>query len=156
MEGIVELITKYGLETVVMAITVNVLTGIIKQPIKILAERLKDITRLTRYIVFLPIGLGFLVTYLYAKYIVGGYEFNVWFARTWLTTSSLSLTFYAIAEKIIPRAADTSQEREIGEKVLKFIEDQVSKLLQIEEVQEETATTEASQKLILRGEVEKE
>ena len=61
----IELITKYGLETVALALIINLLTGVIKLPIKKLATRLKDSSKLTRFIVFLPILLGFGITCLY-------------------------------------------------------------------------------------------
>ena len=55
MEQILEMITTYGLETVAIALIINVLTGFVKMPIKSLANKLKDYTKVTRFIVFLPV-----------------------------------------------------------------------------------------------------
>ena len=86
----------------VIALLVNILTGLVKLPIKALADKLNDYTKVTRFIVFLPIGFGFLLSFLYVKYMVGTFSFNRAFATMWLTASSLSLTFYAIFEKLFP------------------------------------------------------
>ena len=55
MEQIVESITEYGLNTVIIAFLINAVTAIFKIPIKILAKKLDDYTKVTRFIVFLPI-----------------------------------------------------------------------------------------------------
>ena len=102
MEQILELVKDYGLETVVIALLVNVVVGIVKMPIKALAGKLKDYTKVTRFIVFLPIIFGFLFSICYAYFIQQAYSFNKEFVTLWLTSSSLSLTFYAIFEKIFP------------------------------------------------------
>lgn len=62
MEQILEMVTTYGLETVVIALLVNLLTGLVKMPIKAWANKLKDYTKVKRFIVFLPIGFGFLLS----------------------------------------------------------------------------------------------
>lgn len=59
MDQIADTIAKYGLETVLIAVMITVLTGLIKWPIKALAKRLNDYTKVTRFIVFLPIVLAF-------------------------------------------------------------------------------------------------
>jgi len=46
MEQILEMITTYGLETVAIALIINVLTGFVKMPIKSLANKLKDYTKI--------------------------------------------------------------------------------------------------------------
>ena len=122
-EKIIQLITQYGLESVVIGLIINFLTGIIKLPIKALASKLKDSTKVTRFIVFLPIALGFLIAFLYSKFIKGDYQFNREFATLWLTSSSLSLTFYAIFEKIFPSKKKllNNCEIETGEKILQSV-----------------------------------
>ena len=54
-EYIIELIKTYGIEPVLLALLINILTGLIKIPIKKLADKLKDSSKVTRFIVFLPI-----------------------------------------------------------------------------------------------------
>ena len=120
MEQILEMITNYGLETVVIALLVNLLTGFSKMPIKAWASKLNDSTKVTRYIVFLPIIFGFLLSFLYANYIKGVFNFDREFITMWLTASSLSLTFYAIFEKLFPSKKKILNDCEIktSEKIL--------------------------------------
>lgn len=113
MEEILDIIARYGLETVIIALIINVVTGIVKLPIKAWAKRFEDRTKITRYIVFLPIVVGLLITWLYAKFIKGSFAFDTTFTTLWLTASSLSLTFYAIYEKIFPSRKKLLQSNEI-------------------------------------------
>ena len=92
MEQILEMIRTYGLETVVIALLVNIFTGIAKMPIKSLASKLQDYTKVTRFIVFLPVLFGFLFSFLYVRFIVGEFNLDREFVTMWLTSSSLSLT----------------------------------------------------------------
>ena len=101
MEEIIEIIKTYGIETVLIALVINILTGIIKTPIKKVCKGLNNSKNITRFIVFLPIIIGFGVTYLY-KYYFDVCLFDKEFLTAWLTSTSLSLTFYAVFEKIIP------------------------------------------------------
>ena len=125
MKEIFEIITTYELQTVVIALLVNVLTGLLKMPIKALAKKLNDYTKITRFIVFLPIGFGFLFSYFYVKFIVGTFHFNRTFIALWLTSSSLSLTFYAIFEKIFPSKKKLLSNCEIktSERILENIKE---------------------------------
>ena len=84
MEQIIEIITKYGLETVIIALIINLLTGLIKMPIKALASRAKESSKITRFIVFLPILLGFGVTYCYFQFIIKGFAFDRVFITQWI------------------------------------------------------------------------
>lgn len=164
MEQILEMITTYGLETVLIALLVNVLTGLVKMPIKSLANKLNDYTKVTRFIVFLPIGFGFLLSFLYAKFIIGAFNFDRAFITMWLTSSSLSLTFYAIFEKLFPSKKKALSDCEIktSETILKNIRQLVEQFLPKEAVEEtsnevvaeieETAVEEIKEnKIILRG-----
>ena len=60
-----ELVQNYGLDSVLIATAVCILTGLIKIPIKRLALKAKDSSKYTKYITFLPLLLGFGVTALY-------------------------------------------------------------------------------------------
>ena len=166
MQQILEMVTFYGLEAVILAMIVCILTGILKMPIKALAMKLKDYTKVTRFIVFLPIALGFLMTFCYAYYCQGGFIFDKAFATLWLTSSSLSLTFYAIFEKVFPSKKKLLREGEIkaGEKILDSIRQLVERFLperakneigEKEEVAIEEAAQETQQleKIVLRGNV---
>lgn len=164
MEQVLEMITTYGLETVVIALLVNVLTGLVKMPIKSLANKLNDYTKVTRFIVFLPIGFGFLLSFLYARFMVEVFNFDRAFITMWLTSSSLSLTFYAVFEKLFPSKKKILSDCEIktSEIILTNIRQLVEQFLPKEEVEEtsdevvtdiEEAVTEEvkDNKIILRG-----
>ena len=135
MEQILEIINTYGLETVVIALAINICTGLIKMPIKALARKLKDYTKVTRLIVFIPIILGFLFSFCYAKYIQNSYIFDRAFITLWLTSSSLSLTFYAIFEKLFPSKKKLLTESEIktSETILENIKQLIGGILSKED-----------------------
>ena len=167
VEQILEMITTYGLETVAIALIINVLTGFVKMPIKSLANKLKDYTKVTRFIVFLPVGFGFFISYLYVKFIKGAFNFDRDFVTLWLTSSSLSLTFYAIFEKLFPSKKKIFNESEIkaSEKILTDIKQILDETLNKGAVEKgetvapeeetsmntETAEELKENKIILRG-----
>lgn len=164
MEQILEMITTYGLETVLIALLVNVLTGLVKMPIKSLANKLNDYKKVTRFIVFLPIGFGFLLSFLYARFMVGVFNFDRAVITMWLTSSSLSLTFYAIFEKLFPSKKKALSDCEIktSETILTNIRQLVEQFLPKEAIEEtpnevvaeleEPAVEEVKDnKIILRG-----
>ncbi len=101
-EQIIELITRYGLETVCLALLINALTAVIKLPVKVLAGKTKNSDRITRFIVFLPFIIGLALTFAYSKWILGSSSPGNEFVTLWLTSSSLSLTIYAVFEKLAP------------------------------------------------------
>ncbi len=124
MEGeVLNLIAKYGLEAALLAIAINVLTGLIKLPVKAWAKKLEDGTKLTRYLVFLPVALGFVLTVVYVKIRFGEVAFDKGFMTLWLTASSLSLTLYAVFEKMFPAKEKVLKDYEIeaNEKLLEEI-----------------------------------
>ena len=147
---IIELITVYGFETVLIALVINILTGIIKMPIKKLARKLEDSSNVTRFIVLLPILLGFGITCLYFYLFKQGILFNRTFLTLFCTSTSLSLTFYAIFEKLFPSKSKIEEKAEINasEKILKFITDILDSVTVKSEKNEETSN---SSKLVLRG-----
>ncbi len=97
-----ELVQNYGLDSVLIATAVCILTGLIKIPIKRLALKAKDSSKYTKYITFLPLLLGFGVTALYEYIMTKTVSFAGEFIALWLTSSSLSLAIYAFIEKFIP------------------------------------------------------
>lgn len=101
-EKILQTIAQYGLETVCIALCVNLLTAVIKLPVKKLAKRAKNGANITRFIVFLPLLLGFALSILYVTFIAQEKIFGKEFVTLWLSSSSLSLTFYAVFEKLVP------------------------------------------------------
>lgn len=112
-EKILQMITEYGLEAVILALGINVLTGLIKLPIKAWSKKLTDGTKLTRYLVFLPVFIGLLLTLAYAKVVYGRVDINRAFVTLWVSSSSLSLTFYAFWEKLFPTKERILKDYEI-------------------------------------------
>lgn len=102
MTGAVTFMSEYGITTVLLAVLINILTGLTKLPVKALAKRLKDSTRITRYLVFMPVIYGFLLTAAYTAVVNKGIAVDGEFYRLWLSSGSLSLTFYAVFEKLFP------------------------------------------------------
>ncbi len=151
MEEGMKLISQYGLEIILMALVTNLLTAIVKAPVKALAKRLNEPTRLSRFIVFVPVVIGFLVTIIEKKFILRDDIFDREFFQMWLSASSLSLTFYAIFEKMFPKKSNTLSQTEIAENQ-KFITE-LRKALIAEEVTQENAVSEVTQqeKIILKG-----
>ena len=149
-ELIIELITEYGFETVIIAFLINILTGVIKMPIKKIARKLDDSSVLTRFIVFLPILLGFGITCLYVGLFKNGIVFNREFFTLFGTATSLSLTFYAIFEKLIPSktAIEHKTEANTSAKILDLIKEVIyTSTTEKESVQ----LANQSPKLVLRG-----
>ena len=122
-EFIIEIITTYGMEAVILAILINILTGFIKLPIKQMASKLVDSSKVTRFIVFLPILLGFGITVLYYYIFNDVILIDNEFITLWIASTSLSLTFYAIFEKIFPskKKIEEVTEIETTEKILNTI-----------------------------------
>ena len=114
-EQILQLIADYGLEATVIALVINVLTGIIKLPIKLLASKMQDGSQLTKYLVFLPILLGFAVTMGYMWLMHKKIAFDYKFISMWLSGSTLSLSLYAIFEKIFPSKRKILEKHEMDE-----------------------------------------
>lgn len=162
-EQFMAIINEYGLETVLLALLINILTGLIKLPVKAAARKMEDGTKLTRFLVFLPILLGFVLTLLDRILLAGGLRFDGEFFALWLTSSSLSLSFYAIWEKIFPSKNSLTKtcELEACRKVIEEIKEFVGLLpnpgtgnteSKESALQTSTPTQEAKQaKIILRG-----
>ena len=163
MEEIMEAIGQYGLETVLIALLINILTGLIKIPLKKWAERLEDSSKATRFIVFLPIVFGFALSALYVQFFGGGFAFDEPFVTLWVASSSLSLTFYAIFEKMFPKKqkALSAEELAANQAVLDGIQEAAEQAVNKQESIESSAETEQpaentaqvpmKTKIILRG-----
>ena len=157
MDGqVLNIIANYGLETVCIALAVNLCTAVIKLPVKALAHKLKDGSRITRFIVFLPVLLGLTFTVIYSKYIAHTPVFDKSFTTLWLTSSSLSLTFYAIFEKQKKKKNQTALPAETEES-RELIEDIRAAMDKLNGKAEENPNGNAEQsseefgKIILRG-----
>lgn len=112
-EMILQTIAQCGLETVCISLCVNLLTAVIKLPVKKLASKAKNSANITRFIVFLPILLGLLLSVFYTFFIAQEKVFGKEFVTLWLSSSSLSLTFYAVFEKLVPPKNKTESDAEL-------------------------------------------
>ena len=148
MEQIIGFINEYGLETVLAALLINLLTALIKWPIKKCANKLNDKTKVTRFIVFLPVLLGFGVTFLYEEFLGTGFLFDKSFVTMWLTSSSLSLTFYAIVEKLFFGKSSSTQEHKESAELIEEIKEGTDNYF---ENQGEKSEEQSSIKILLKG-----
>ncbi len=127
MELILQSIQEHGLETVVMAVIVTMLTGAIKLPIKYLAQKYENLSGITKYITFLPVILGFAVNAVYLA-VVDEFIADEVYLTTSLTVGSISLAIYAFIEKFAPSKKKILEEVDVqaGLELVKALE---SKLL---------------------------
>lgn len=79
-----------------------------------IAKKMEDGSKLTKYLVFLPLLWGLVLTLAYVKVRTGAVTWNKTFVTLWLTSSSLSLTLYAIFEKLFPSKAKILKDYEIS------------------------------------------
>ena len=132
---IIQLMTDYGVDTLVIALCTVVFTGLFKIPIKKLAAKTKNSKKITRFVTFLPIFFGFgltaLSTYLLAKQV----NFNKTFYIQWLSSVSLSLAIYAFWEKFVPSEKKILTEAEI-EANKEAVEELKSKLVDTANISE--------------------
>ena len=166
MDEVLQIIAEYGLESGIIALVINLLTGLVKLPLKKLASRMEDSTKATRFIVFLPIIFGFGLTALYVQFLGGGFVFDKAFVALWVASSSLSLTIYAIFEKMFPKKKQvlTNEEISANQALLDVIQETAATVAdknlseQAEEQKSASENTEGMglqasthQKIILRG-----
>lgn len=134
---ITQLVKEYGFNSVLIAVVVCILTGLIKMPIKSLAAKTEDPSKYTKYITFLPLILGFGVTALYNYLQTKTFAFTGEFISLWLTSSSLSLAIYAFVEKFIP-----SKKKILSEEEVKQNQKMIEQLKENLKTEEQTKTKE--------------
>lgn len=100
--SLIEILTEYGLDTLITAITTLIITGIIKIPIKNISQKFSNAKKITRFITFLPVIIGFGATAVFFVIFKDGIMFTQEFYVQWLTTVSLSMAIYAFWEKFVP------------------------------------------------------
>lgn len=114
MEEIINVITDYRIETVIVAILTCMLTAVLKLPIKVIANKtgLKD--KLTRFIVFMPMFLAFGLTvlswFVFSRPIV----INVSFITDWISATAISLAIYAVIEKMFPKKSKVMSDKNMS------------------------------------------
>lgn len=108
-----QFLSEHGLDTLLIALVTVILTGLIKMPIKKLASKSSKCKKITRFITFLPIVIGFGLTVLYTYLINSKVVFEQSFFVQWLSAVSLSLAIYAFWEKFVPSEKKILSEAEI-------------------------------------------
>lgn len=131
MEEIVNVITGYKLECVLMAILICILTAVLKLPIKKLASKLENSQKLTRFIVFMPLVLGFGVNALFYLLLNKPLVIDGDYVTSWLSATSISLALYAVIEKMFPKKEKVLTAEEVTKNKNKI--EQISKSEKIKE-----------------------
>ena len=113
MDNLIDFVTSAGLEVPIIAIAIVILTGLIKMPIKRIANHAHYPKRITRFIILLPVVIGFGLTALFMFIDSGAVHFTDGFYNRWLSAVSLSLAIYAVWEKFVPPEKKILSEVEI-------------------------------------------
>lgn len=123
MEDLLLLLEYYGIDVLILGVIVSAITGIVKLPLKAWAQKSINPEKWTRFIVFLPIVLGFGLIALKTYLCNGGIKINTEFIKEWISSVSISLLIYAFWEKFIPSKKKILSEAEIEEnrKVVDYI-----------------------------------
>lgn len=145
MDKLIALLSDDGGITAIAALATVILTGIIKLPLKKLAEKFTCAKKITRFIVFLPLVTGFGMTTLINFLLTGQSHFDAQFFMKWLSAVSLSLAIYAFWEKFVP-----SEKKFLTETEIQANKEAVEKIKEsLEESQNTDKQTPESQTIIL-------
>ena len=111
---------EYGLDTLLIAAIIVVFTGVVKIPIKRLAQKTESGKKITKFITLIPIVSGFGITALVSFVLTHEVKLGQAFIRQWLAAVSLSLAIYAFWEKFAPskKAALSGKELEESKSIL--------------------------------------
>lgn len=154
---IIDFVTMYGLAPLAVAAMIAAVTGLIKMPLKALAGKLKNGQKLTRFIVLLPLAVGFGLTALWVYLSAGKVEFTKEFYSLWLSSVSASLAIYAVWEKFVPSEKRILSQTEIdaNRRIAEILKDKLVKddapAQELAEAsgQKESGEGEAAKKIIL-------
>lgn len=145
MDKLIALLSDDGGITAIAAMATVILTGIIKLPLKKLAEKFTCAKKITRFIVFLPLVTGFGMTTLINFLLTGQSHFDAQFFMKWLSAVSLSLAIYAFWEKFVP-----SEKKFLTETEIQANKEAVEKIKEsLEESQNTDKQTPESETIIL-------
>ena len=108
METIEEMIANYGINNFVLALLIIITTGFAKIPLKLITDKWRNKgVNLNKYIVLLPIlfGIGYAALY---TYLFCGTAWSEDTLSIALTSTTLSLSIYAITEKLFEKKKNES------------------------------------------------
>lgn len=127
MDTIEEMIANYGINNFVLALLIIITTGFVKILFKLITAKWQSKgINLNRFIVFLPIlfGVGYAALYTYIFY---GVVWNDDTLSIALTSTTLSLSIYAITEKLFERKkTDSVVQNSIQSSETELAEEQTS------------------------------
>lgn len=111
---------EYGLDTLLIAAIIVVFTGVVKIPVKRLAQKTESGKKITKFITLIPIVSGFGITALVSFVLTHEVKLGQAYIRQWLAAVSLSLAIYAFWEKFAPskKAALSGKELEESKSIL--------------------------------------
>lgn len=129
METVMDFVSNYGIDVLLIAIGITILTGLIKIPIKRCVSKWRNSKKITRFIIFFPIIFGFGLTAIYMSLSQNIFRIDNIFVEKWLSASSLSLAIYAFIEKFLPSEKKIMEEHEIiqNKELIEKIENVFSK-----------------------------
>ena len=104
MDEILRIIERYGADTCILAILINLSTGLAKIPLKRLSAKKGLGNRLNKYITLIPPVFGILYAGLY-QWLAAGRFWTDNTATLAAASASLSLAVYAILEKFFAKEA---------------------------------------------------
>jgi len=111
-QEILNILSTYGVEAIMIALLINLLTGFIKKPIKAYSQ--KSGRDLNKFISLVPVVLGFIAAVIY--YLCSAGFKNIKFENIFtlaLSSASLSLAVFAVYEKFFPKKkADDGSDTE--------------------------------------------
>lgn len=127
MDTIEEMIANYGINNFVLGLLIIITTGVVKIPFKLITEKWQSKgVNLNRFIVLLPIlfGIGYASLYTYIFYGVAWNDDTLSIA---LTSTTLSLSIYAITEKLFDKKkTDTALQNAKQPEKIDSMEEQLS------------------------------
>ena len=129
MKELLNQISLHGMPVILLALINNLLTAIIKKPIKNnLKKKNSNYHKFSKYLTFLPVIIGALLSIAYLYVINNTFSFNLLFINTWIKNTSLSLALYAFEEKFVPNEEKIMSQKEIKEnlEVLESIKELVN------------------------------
>ena len=110
-QEILTILSTYGVEAIVISLIINVLTNLLKQPIKAYSKR--SGRNINKYISFIPVAMGFAGAALYYGFVKGWANLRVdEVVSLAISSASLSLAMFAIIEKFLPKKKTLAEQTE--------------------------------------------
>lgn len=134
MEEVIGIVTSYGMDTILIALSINIATNLLKVPIKKISAKLEPKgMNVKKYITLLPLILGIIFASLATGLFID--KGNFWNEKTSVlavSSGSLSLALYAIFEKFMKSSKQdnqlyTAEDLEKAKNIINKFDDAVNK-----------------------------